>query len=64
MKNKADQVRAKIRKLSQARPLLFVLCTAITSLIHSMDPSVLEILIDSGTFIGVVLLILDKDKGE
>lgn len=44
------------------RMFVMIGSTAITFFLHRFHPEWMQIIIDAGTFCGVVLLVLDKDK--
>lgn len=46
----------------QNKPFLIVVCTLITFTLHSVHSEWMSIIIDSGTFVSIVMLALDKDK--
>lgn len=44
------------------RSLIITICTLVTFALHHLHSEWMSIIIDSGTFVGIVMLAMEKDK--
>jgi hypothetical protein len=42
--------------------MIILLCTTVTFALHHLHSEWMSIIVDSGTFVGIVLLAMEKDK--
>jgi hypothetical protein len=46
---------------NQRRVYVMIGCTVLTFAMHRYEPEILQALLDCGTFVGIALLVLDKE---
>ena len=52
----------KLKNLLHNRPILIGICTLFTYGLHHIHSEFMSIIVDSGTFVSIVILALEKDK--
>lgn len=52
--------KVKIVQFLKKKPILMAICTIFTACVYQISPQILQLLIDSSTFVGVLILILQE----